>query len=216
MEHRGLASLVLKTLVLLAATVPVCAASHEHRHENVPVFVIGADGGLSPFVMRRDSKEFRELVFPRLAEAMALGGFRAIGEAPFRAKYNVDGVVGESCSRWDSLDFLHFADSVAVDEAGNTAPYLVAVDVWQRRCRDDETHVCLDFGASIHETASGERITVGGLSEEVRFPIPFPCDEACRWEFWQARSEELFHPLGAEVASRISEHMSARTAPARQ
>ena len=28
------------------------------RQDEVPVFVIGSDGGLSPFVLRRDSKEF--------------------------------------------------------------------------------------------------------------------------------------------------------------
>ena len=216
MERRGLAPLVLKTLVLLVAAVVLGAASHQRQHEHIPVFVIGQDGGLSPFVMRRDSEEFREFVFSRLAEALALEGFRAIDEAPFRARYPVDGVAGERLSRWHTVDFLYYANRVTVDEAGNTAPYMVIVDVWERRCHDDETYVCIEIGVAIHETASGERIAADGLGKAVRVHIPPPCDEACRWRFWEARSEELIHPLGAGIASRISEHLSADAAPAGQ
>ena len=38
--------------------------------EGVPVFLIGMDDGLNPFVMRRDSEEFKEVVFPLIARAI--------------------------------------------------------------------------------------------------------------------------------------------------
>ena len=76
------------------------------------MFVIGIDDGLSPAVIRRDSKEFKEKIFPPLAKALARGGFRAVGEESFRARFDVDGVPGERLSRWMSLDFLHHAPQV--------------------------------------------------------------------------------------------------------
>ena len=88
--------MVFAAVVLLFGPGPAFAEQDE-----VPVFVIGRDGGLSPFVLRRDSKEFREVVFPSMAAALARVGIRAMAEEPFRARFNVDGVAGDSASRWD-------------------------------------------------------------------------------------------------------------------
>ena len=133
---------VFMALAVIISTFSASPASG--RHAGVPVFVIGLDDGLSPAVIRRDSEEFKEEIFPPLAKALAWGGFRAVGEEPSRARFDVDGVLGERLSRWESHNFLHYASQVAVDDAGNTAPYLVFVDVWERVCRDDMTLVCVD------------------------------------------------------------------------
>lgn len=179
------------------------------EQDEVPVFVIGSDGGLSPFVMWRDSPEFREVVFPAVAEALARAGIRAVGEEPFRARFNVDGSEGDFSSRWDCLDFVHFAPQVPVDDAGNTAPYVVCVDVWLRTCRDDATFICAEAGASVHDTASGERIF--GAGQAAQHPIPSDYTGGGPWPLWLARSEALLRPLGAELAGWFSEHLANGT-----
>ena len=179
------------------------------RQDEVPVFVIGSDGGLSPFVLRRDSKEFKEVVFPPIAEALARAGIRAVGEEPFRAKFNVDGIEGDFSSRWDCLDFLHFAPQVPVDDAGNTAPYAVCVDVWIRTCRDDATFFCTEIGASVHDTVSGERIF--GTGQAVGYPIPSDDTGDSLLPLWIARSDALLRPLGAKLAGFFSEHLANGT-----
>ena len=119
------ALMLFAAAVLLFGPAPASAEQDE-----VPVFLLGSDGGLSSFVMWRDSKEFREVVFPSMAEALARVGIRAMGEEPFRARFNVDGVAGDSSSRWDCPVFVHFAPQVPVDDAGKTAQYVVCIDVW--------------------------------------------------------------------------------------
>ena len=176
----------------------------------MPVFLLGIDDGLNPAVLRRDSEEFREVVFSPLAKALARSGIRAIGEEPFWARFKVDGTEGERGSRWESDDFLYYAREVAVDDLGNTAPYLVFVDIWKRTCRDDETLVCIDVGASVHDSASGEPIVGAGLPE-VRIPIPPGCEGACLGQLWHARSEALLHPLGAALGGFISKHLAHGT-----
>ena len=187
-------------LAVVISTLPASPASGQQV--GVPIFVIGMDDGLSPAVIRRNSEEFREVVFRLLAQALARGGFRAVGEKPFRARFDVDGVPGERLSRWESHDFLHYASQVAVDDAGNTVPYLVFVDVWERVCRDDMTHICVDLGARIHETASGKHVFSAG-PPELRIPIPPGCGGACIWQLWHTQSERLLHTLGAALSGFI-------------
>ena len=206
--------LTTAALMSVAAIIAIFAAGPAPAgQEAVPVFLIGTDDGLSPFVMRRDSEEFKEVVFPPVARAMARNGLRAIGEEPFRARFSVDGVPGERLSRWESDDFLHYAGQVPVDDAGNTAQYIVFLNIWRRVCRDDATALCLDIGSDVHETASGERLF--GPGPDVRIPIPHDCKGDCIWSFWHAHAEALFHSLGAEIAALISQRLlegTARTA----
>lgn len=204
---------VMAVMIVTLAVEPVSAGQEE-----VPVFVIGADGGLSPFVIWRDSKEFKEVVFPPVARALAGKGFRVIGEEPFRAKFGeLDGVPGDRHSRWDSLDFLHFAREVSVDDAGNTAPYLVRLYVWRRVCRDDANAVCVDIGSHIHDTASRKRL-FHGPGVDVSIPIPPGCSTAeCIRKLWPSRAEALLYPVGTEIARLISRHMAdGRDPSARQ
>ena len=107
-------------MIAILAAGPVSAGQ-----EHVPVFLNGQDGGLSPFVIWRDSEEFKEVAFPPIARAMARKGVRAIREEPFRARFPVDSVPGERLGRWDAYDFLYYVGQVPVDDAGNTAPYVV-------------------------------------------------------------------------------------------
>ena len=193
--------MLVAAAVLLFAPGPAFAEQDE-----VPVFVIGSDGGLSPFVLWRDSKEFKEVVFPRIAEALARVGIRAIGEEPFRARFNVDGVEDDSSSRWDCLDFLHFAPQVPVDDAGNMAPYLVCVDVWLRTCRNDATFLCSEGGAYVHDLASGERIF--GTGQAVQYPVLPDYTGTSLWQQWVTRSDAFLHPLGAKLAGFFSEHLA--------
>ena len=188
--------------VITLAVEPVSAGQEE-----VPVLVIGADGGLSPFVIWRDSAEFKEVVFPPVARALAQTGFRVIGEEPFRARFGeLDGVPGDRNSRWDSLDFLHFAREVSVDDAGNIAPYMVMLNIWRRVCRDDANAVCVDIGSHVHDTVSHERLF--GPDVEVSIPIPPGCSTAdCIRSLWPARAEALLHSLGTEIATLISQHI---------
>ena len=179
------------------------------QHDEVPVFVIGSDGGLSPFVLRRDSKEFREVVFPPIAEALARARIRALGEEPFRARFNVDGIEGDFSSRWVCLDFLHYAPQVPVDDAGNTAPYVVCVEVWIRTCRDDATFFCTEVGASVHDVASGERIF--GTGQAVQYPIPSDDTSDSLLPLWIARSDALLRPLGAKLAGFFAEDLANGT-----
>ena len=153
--------MLIAAAVLLFGPGPAFAEQDE-----VPVFVIGSDGGLSPFVMWRDSKEFREVVFPSMAEALARAGIRAIGEEPFRSMFNVDGVAGDFLSRWDCLDFLQFAPQAPVDDAGNTAQYVVCIDVWLRTCRDDATFLCSVGGAVLDDLEQVAAV----LGAELRHP----------------------------------------------
>ena len=191
--------------MLFAAAVLLSGPGSAEQDE-VPVFVIGSDGGLSPFVLRRDSKEFREVVFPSMAEALARAGVRTMGEEPFRARFNVDGVADDSSSRWDCLTFVHFAPQVPVDDAGNTAPFVVCVDVWIRTCRDDATFLCTEVGASVHDAASGEYIF--GTGQAVRYPIPSDYTGDGRLPVWLARSEETLRPLGAKLAGLFSARLA--------
>ena len=207
----GLTSAALMVLTVVVFTFAPGPASAEH--EQVPVFVIGIDDGLNPALIRRNSEEFREVIFPPIAKALARGGFRVFGEEPFRARFNVDGVAGERLSRWESLDFFHHARQVAVDEAGNTAPYLVLVDVWERTCRDDMTQVCLNIGAQLHDVDSGEPV-FGTGPPEIRIPIPTDCEGDCLWRLWHAQSEALLHPIGAALAQFMSDHLTHGTSRA--
>ena len=124
--------------------------------------------------------------------------FRAIGEQPFRARFNVDGIADGRGSPWASGSCLHQAPQVAVDEAGNIAPYLVFVDVWDRVCRDDMTRVCLNIGAQLHAVASGEAVFGTGLPE-IRIPIPTDCEDDCLWRLWHAQSKALHRHMGARL-----------------
>ena len=179
------------------------------EQDEVPVFVIGSDGGLSPFVMWRDSKEFRDVVFPSMAEALARAGIRAIGEEPFRAMFNVDGVAGDFSSRWDYPVFVHFAPQVPVDAAGNTAQYVVCIDVWLRTCRDDATFLCSVGGAHVHDAASGERIFRTG--QAVQYPVLPDYTGTSLWQQWVTRSDAFLLPLGAKLAGFFSEHLANGT-----
>ena len=198
------ALMLFAAAVLLFGPGPASA-----EHDEVPVFVIGSDGGLSPFVMWRDSKEFREVVFPSMAEALARAGIRAMGEEPFRAMFNVDGVAGDFLSRWDCLDFLHFAPQVPVDAAGDTARYVVCVDVWLRTCRDDATFLCSVGGAHVHDAASGERIFRTG--QAVQYPVLPDYTGTSLWQQWVTRSDALLRPLGAKLTGFFSEHLANGT-----
>ena len=57
-------------LAVVISTLPASPASG--RQVGVPIFVIGMDDGLSPAVIRRNSEEFREVVFRLLAQALAV------------------------------------------------------------------------------------------------------------------------------------------------
>lgn len=219
MKNPRWASAALKVLPALLVTI-VAVEVVFGQHEELPVFVIGKDDGLSPKLIRRDSKEFREVVFRQLAQTMASKGLRAIGEAPFRAKYKVDGVedvFGSPRGRWESDHFLYYANRVTVDKAGNTAPYIVFVDLWLWGCRDEKTgdpvpFLCLDLGSAIHETASGAFIGGAGPSDNIQIPIPPDCKGPCDWRLWRTRSKALLHSLGMEVAARVLKHFSERHA----
>ncbi len=200
-----------KFLLTLAALMPVAVMIAtlavdpvSAGQEEVPVFLIGADGGLSPFVIWRDSEEFKEVVFPPVAQALARKGFRAIGEESFRTKFNVDGVPGERLTRWYSEDFLHYAGQVSVDAAGNTAPYMVTLNIWRRVCRDDATAICIEVSGDVYETASRERLFSAGSA--VSIPMPPGCRRDCKRNLWPARAEDILHPLGARIATFISQH----------
>ena len=195
-------------LMVFAAAVFLLGPAPASAEENqVPVFVIGQDGGLSPFVLRRDSKEFREVVFPSIADALARVGIRAIGEEPFRARFNVDGVEGDFSSRWSCDGFVHFAPQVPVDHAGNKAPYVVCVDVWIRTCREDRDFFCTEVGALVHDAGSLESIFGTGRAEA--YPIPSDYTGDGLLPLWLARSEELLRPLGAKLAGLFSEHLAS-------
>ena len=193
---------LMSVAIAAFAVEPVSAGQEE-----VPVFVIGADGGLSPLVIWRDSEEFKEVVFPPVARALAQKGFRAIDEEPFRARFgDVDGVPGNRDNRWYSEDFLAFADEVSVDDVGNTAPYMVILNIWRRPCRDDANAVCVEIGSDVHETASRGRLFSPGAA--VSIPIPPGCSKAdCIWNhLWPARAKAILHPLGVKIATFISQH----------
>ena len=200
---------ITAVMIVTLAVEPVSAGQEE-----VPVFVIGADGGLSPFVIWRDSQEFKEVVFPPVARALARKGFRVIGEEPFRARFGeLDGVPGDRHSRWDSLDFLHFAREVSVDGAGNTAPYMVILNIWRRVCRDDANAVCVDIGSYVHDTASRKRLFFGP-GAEVSIPIPPGCGTAdCIRSLWPSRAEALLDPVGTEIGTLISRHIAEGADP---
>ena len=76
-------------------------------------------------------------------------------------------------------------------DAGNTAPYLVFVDVWERVCRDDMSQVCLNIGAQLHDVDSGEPV-FGTGSPEIRIP----------------------NPIGAALAQFMSDHLTHGTSRA--
>lgn len=190
---------VFAPVVLLFGPDPASA-----EQDDVPVFFIGEDGGLSPLVLWCDSKEFRGVALSSIAEALARAGIRAIGEEPYRARFNADGVAGDSSSRWDCLDFVHFAPQVPVDDSGSTTTHVVCVDVWVRRCCDDGSFFCTEVGASVRDAASGEHIL--GTGQGVRYPIPSDYKGGGLQPPWLARSKDLFRPLGAKRAGLFSEH----------
>ena len=196
-------------MVVALIVVPFASGPASAEHDEVPVFVIGQDGGLSPFVLRRDSEEFRDVVFPPIAEALARVGIRAVGEEPFRARFNVDGIEGDFWSRWSCPDFVHFAPQVPVDDAGNKALYVVCVDVWIRTCREDATVACTQGGADVHESGSQESIFAAGFGEQI--PIPSDYNGDGLLPLWIARSEEILRPLGAKLADLFSEHLAKGT-----
>ena len=192
----GRAGVACLPLMVFAAAFSVFGPGPASAEQGeIPVFVIGQDGGLSPFVLRRDSKEFREVVFPSIAEARARVEVRAIGEEPLRARFHVDGIEGNSSSRWACEDYVHFAPQVPVDEADNTAPHVVCVDVWIRTCRDDANFFCTEVGALVHGAGSLESIFGTGRADS--YPIPSDYKGDGLLPLWLARSEELLHPLGA-------------------
>lgn len=134
---------------------------------------------------------------------MARKGLHAIGEAPFRAKFNVDDVPGDCCKRWYAEDFLHFAREVSVDDAGNTAPYMVTLNIWRRVCRDEANAVCVDIGSDVYDTGSRERLF--GPGSAVSIPIPPGCGRDCIRCLWPAQAKAILHPLGVKIATFISQ-----------
>ena len=195
---------MLAALAVVVAALASGSASAEP--EPAPVFLLARDGGLSPFILRRDSEEFRNAVFPAIAQALAQAGTRAIGEEPFRPRFNVDGIEGDFSSRWMSVDLLHVAPQVPVDDAGDMAPYLVFVVVWIRTCRDDTAWFCTETGASVHNPVSDKSIF--GTGQDVRYPIPSDYAGGGLLPLWLARSDALLRPLGAELARFLSERLT--------
>ena len=202
-------SLILLPLVALmwVAAATFAAKPVSAERERVPVFLIGEDTGLSPFVIRRDSKEFKEVVFPPVAQAMAKEGLQAIGEEPFRAKFNVDGVPGECCDRWIARQFLYHANQVSVDDEGNTAPYMVTLSVWIRGCRDEEYLLCVAIYTTVYDTGSRERLF--GAESKIRIPFTADCRRDCALALWPPQAEATLYPLGMKIARFISKHRLA-------
>ena len=60
------ASTYVAVMMVIFAVGPVSA-----EQEEVRVFLVGMDDDLSPFLMRRGSEAFKEVVFPLIARTMA-------------------------------------------------------------------------------------------------------------------------------------------------
>ena len=185
------------------------------QRDGVPVWVIGHDDALSPFLMRRESVRFRHVVFARFERAFAQSGLHALSEEAFRAEFDLTTAIYGPEDRWESWDFLARARRAVASGSGRAAPFIVFVRIYEREWHDNMGVLSVAIDVRLHETSSGKLIAAVGPLDYLEIPMPAACNRACMRKLVPSRAEEIFYPLAAEIAQEISQHLEAEPTPGR-